>query len=97
MNVVEVKSKGRVTIPADLRRRMGLREGDVMEATLVEDGILLRRGDAEERAAAVARLQSIFARVTPLPEDAGRSEEEVMEDIIADIKEYRRERRARSK
>lgn len=97
MNVVAVKSKGRVTIPADLRRRMGLREGDVMEATLVEDGILLRRGDAEERAAAVARLRSIFARVTPLPEDSGRSEEEVMEDIIADIKEYRRERRARGK
>lgn len=92
MNVVALKSKGRVTIPADLRKQMGLREGDVMEATLVEDGLLLRRGDG-----AAARIRPIFARAVPPPEDAGRSEEEIMEDIIADIKEYRRERRARDK
>lgn len=94
MNVVAVKSKGRVTIPADLRKRMGLREGDVMEATLVEDGLLLRRGDG---AAAAARIRSIFARADTPPEDAGRAEDEIMEDIVADIKEYRRERRVRDK
>ena len=43
MSVVAVESKGRVTIPAGLRKRMGLREGDVMEAALVADGILRRR------------------------------------------------------
>ena len=48
MNVVAVKSKNRITIPADLRKRMGQCESNVMEATLVQDGILLRHGDAEE-------------------------------------------------
>ena len=37
---MRLNSKGQVTIPADLRRRHNLREGDVVE--VVEDGETLR-------------------------------------------------------
>ena len=44
MPLVTVKPKFQVTIPARLRR--GLREGDLLEATVVGDGILLRPREA---------------------------------------------------
>lgn len=41
------------------------------------------------------KIDEIFARIKPSPEDAGRSEEEIMEDVIKDIAEARKERRDR--
>ncbi len=93
MPLVTVKPKFQVTIPARLHR--GLREGDLLEATVVGDGILLRPREAVDRNAAADRIASILARVDPLLEDADRSEDEIMEDVIADIARARSERRAR--
>ena len=95
MPLVTVKPKFQVTIPAKLRKGIDLREGDLMEATIVGNGILLRPKDVVDRNAAADRTASIIARIEPSPEDAGRSENEIMEDIIADIAEARRERRGR--
>ena len=95
MPLVTVKPKFQVTIPAKLRRGLDLHEGDLMEATVVGDGILLRPKDVVNRNAVADRIASILARIEPPPEDAGRSENEVMEDILADIAEARRERRDR--
>ena len=95
MPLVTVKPKFQVTIPAKLRRGLDLHEGDVMEATIAGDGILLRPKDVVDRNAAAGRIASILARIEPLPEDAGRSENEIMDDIIADIAKARRELRDR--
>ena len=95
MPLVTVKPKLQVTIPAKLRRGLNLREGDLMEAVFVGDGILFRPKDVVDRNAAADRITSILARIEPSLEDAGRSENEVMEHILADIAEARRERRAR--
>ena len=95
MPLVTVKPKFQVTIPAKLRKGIDLHEGDLMEATIVGDGILLRPKDVvDRRNAAADRIASILARIEPSPEDTSRSENEIMEDIIADIAEARRERRA---
>ena len=66
-----------------------------MEATVVDDGILFRPKRVIDRNAAADRVAAILARIEPPPEDAGRSEGEIMEEIIADIAEARRERRNR--
>ena len=95
MPFVTVKPKFQVTIPAKLRRGLDLHEGDLMEATIVGDGILFRPKEVVDRNAAADRIASILARIEPSPEDADRSEDEIMEDIIADIAEARRERRGR--
>ncbi len=42
MNLVTVKSKFQVTIPAKLRKSINLQEGDLMEVIRVDDGILFR-------------------------------------------------------
>lgn len=93
MPLVTVKPKFQVTIPATLRKGLDLHEGDLMEATLVGDGILLRPKDVVDRGASADRIASILARVEPSPDDAGRSEDEIMEEILGDIAEARRARR----
>jgi AbrB family looped-hinge helix DNA binding protein len=92
MPLVTVKSKFQVTLPAKLRQRIDLHEGDLMEATLFEDGILLRPKEVVDRNAAANRIESILQGTKPSSEDAGRSEDEIIEDAIADIDAARKQR-----
>ena len=93
MPLVTVKPKFQVTIPAKLRKGLNLREGDVMEASVVADGILLRPEEMVDRVAGARRVAAVLARLGPPPEDAGCSEDDLMEDIVADIAAAREERR----
>jgi len=95
MSLVTVKPKFQITIPAKLRRGLDLREGDIMEATVVGDGILFRPKEVVDRWAAADRVASNFADARVLEEDFDRLEEEIMEDVLAEIDETRRERRQR--
>ena len=95
MPLVTVKPKFQLTVPAKLRKGLDLHEGDLMEATLVGDGILFRPKKVVDRNEAADRIASLLAQIEPSPEDAGRSEDEVVEEILSDIAEARRARRAR--
>ena len=95
MPFVTVKPKFQVTIPAKLRRGIDLREGDIMEATLVGDGILFRPKEVVDRDAAADRIAARFSAAPTAPEDLARSEDEIMRDSIAEISTSRRERRLR--
>ena len=66
-----------------------------MEATVFGDGILLRPKQVVDREAAAGRIGAALATTQPSTGDAGRSEDEVMDDSIADIASSRRERRSR--
>ena len=66
-----------------------------MEVTVVGDGILLRPMGVADRNSAADRIAAKFAAMEISSEDAGRSEDEIMEDTIADIAASRRERRNR--
>lgn len=92
MPFVTVKPKFQVTIPAKLRRGIDLREGDIMEATLVGDGILFKPKELVDRDAAADRIAARFAAARPSSDDLGRSEHEIMRDTIAEIVGSRRER-----
>ncbi|MDE0045247.1 MAG: AbrB/MazE/SpoVT family DNA-binding domain-containing protein [bacterium] len=95
MPLVTVKSKFQVTIPAGLRKDIDLREGDLMEATLVGDGILLRPKDVVDRITAANRIAARLAAARPSPRDRGLTEDEIMKDTVEEISASRRERRAR--
>ena len=95
MAFVTVKPKFQVTIPAKLRRGIDLREGDLMEATLVSDGILLKPKEVVDRVAAADRIAAKFAAAQPSSMDLERSEDAIMSDTIKDITRSRRERRSR--
>ena len=66
MAFVTVKPKFQVTIPAKLRKDIDLREGDIMEATLVGDGILFRPKEVVDRNAAANRIAAKFAEDSAL-------------------------------
>ena len=93
MSLVTVKPKFQVTIPVKLRDRIDLHEGDLMEATIVDGAILLQPKDVVDRNAAADRIDTILRQTKPSPEDVGRSEDEIMEDTVADIAESRKQRR----
>ena len=92
MPFVTVKPKFQVTIPAKLRRGIDLREGDIMEATLVGDGILFRPKEVVDRDATADRIAAKLAAAQPSSRDLGRSEDEIMRDSITEIANLRRER-----
>lgn len=96
MPLVTVKPKFQVTIPAKLRRGIDLREGDIMEATLVGDGILFRPKEVVDRDAAADRIAAKLAETQPSSKDLGRSEDEIMRDTITEIATSRRERSYRA-
>ena len=54
-----VGPKGRIVIPVEFRRRLGLEEGSQLVAMVEGDGVLLLPRDAVK-----ARLRGMFARVT---------------------------------
>lgn len=95
MNLVKVKPKFQVTIPADLRKGTDLQEGDLMEAVRIDEGILLKFKLVVDRNTIADRIASTLAEVSVPPEDKNRSEDEVMEDTIAEISASRRVRRER--
>ncbi len=95
MSIVTVKPKFQVTIPAKLRKEIDLQEGDILEATLVGNGILLKPKEVVDRVTTGNRIAGKLAATRPSPEDSGRSEDEIMEDIIENIAQSRRERRSR--
>ena len=71
-SVVEVGPKGRVVIPAAIRRRLGLGEGSELVALVEGEAVVL-----VPRAAIKSRLRSIFAGV----------EVSMREELIAERRE----------
>jgi AbrB family looped-hinge helix DNA binding protein len=55
-NVLSVGPKGRVVIPVEIRRRLGLEEGSQLVAMVEGDGVLLL-----PRGAVKGRLRGLFA------------------------------------
>ena len=58
-NLLSVGPKGRVVIPVDIRRRLGIEEGSQLVALVEGDGVLLL-----PRQAIKERLRGLFAGVT---------------------------------
>jgi AbrB family looped-hinge helix DNA binding protein len=97
MSAVTVDDEFRVAIPAGLRDRLGLRAGDRLEAVVVGDELLVSRKAAVDRAAAAARLRAAFARNPVASGDEGKSEEQVLAEVDAEIAAIRAERRQRQR
>lgn len=95
MPLVTVKEKFQVTIPTKVRDQIAVHVGDVLEATVQEGAIVLRPKAVIDRAALADHLQALLARTPAAPGDAGKSEQQVLDEIIAEIDAARTERRRR--
>jgi AbrB family looped-hinge helix DNA binding protein len=97
MPLVTVKDKFQVTIPAKLRERVPLRVGDLLEATVQGDGILLRPKAVVGRAAVAEEMAALLRSAPVAPEDAGKPEEVILEETITDVAAARAWRRGRKR
>jgi AbrB family looped-hinge helix DNA binding protein len=68
---VKVGPKGRVVVPAPIRRELGIEEGTVLVARVEGGGVVL-----EPPLAAVRRLQALFAHI---PRDVSLVDELIVE------------------
>jgi AbrB family looped-hinge helix DNA binding protein len=97
MPLVTVKSKFQVTLPSKLRETVAIHEGDLLEATVVGDGILLRPKAVVDRAAVAGELAAVLDGAAPAPADRGRSESEILRSSVADVAQTRAARKRPSK
>ena len=90
MAVVKVGRAGRITLPAEVRRRLNVAEGDDLAAEVVDDGVLLRPMPAAGGGRAWARLFDSAAGVRDLAPKPGQSPREEEEEIAEAVKAFRR-------
>lgn len=93
MSLVRVKQRAQITLPAEARKALRVKEGDYLEAEVVENGVLLRPVAVIDRAEADRQLGEILSQVKlvgPAPSD-----DELMETVDDMIHEMRRENHAK--
>ncbi len=93
MSLVKVRRAAQITLPTDIRKALRVKDGDYLEAELVENGVLLRPVTVVDRAEAWDRLERVLGKVRyvgPGPEPA---EDEVMDLAVRTLEETRRDRR----
>ncbi len=76
-----VTRKGQVTLPAEIRHKLGLKQGDTIAFRLVDDQVLLRRSENVADA-----TQGIFKQYVDRPRTAeelrAAAEEAIAEDVL---------------
>jgi antitoxin PrlF len=83
MEIAKITSKGQVTIPIDIRRKLGVKEGDKILFVEEEGKIYILNASME----ALRKAQATFAG------EAQRVGLKDTNDVVAMIKELRRERK----
>ena len=88
--LVKVKEKFQVTIPTELRQALHLTVGDLLEATIENETIVLKPKAVVDRRQAwngvIEVLDRVHAKLPPSTQDPKAEEEE----ITREIKEYRK-------
>lgn len=103
MTLVKLKQKGQMTLPAELRRALSLKEGDLLEAN-VENGKVVLSPKAlvdRERQAAVERFLTRAAKdagqIEAQLKAEGKTWEDLDEMIVEEVRAVRKERASRKK
>ena len=95
MPLVKVKEKFQITLPAELREVLHLAVGDLLEATVQDNVIVLKPKIVVDRAQAWAKIEHAMASVTDRTPNPQQSPQEQEEEIAEIIKEYRQEKYAK--
>jgi AbrB family looped-hinge helix DNA binding protein len=88
-STLQIRSKGTVTIPIELRRKYGLDEGDVITLIDLEDGSFLL-------IPSVTQVDRLGDRVAKAMAEAGVSEDELLAALDEERERFYRERYVQS-
>ena len=89
MALVRVKGKYQVTIPKEVRRKLGLRVGDYLEVEVQGSAIVLKPKALVDKDEAFERLRSVLKMLRE--KRAALSEEEVEREVLEAIRAVRTE------
>ena len=91
MPLVRVKEKFQVTIPTELREALHLTVGDILEATVEADTIVLKPKAVVDRREAWNGVIEVMERVHAKQRPSTKDPKEEEEEIAREIKEYRKQ------
>ena len=88
MPLVKVIRHGQITLPADFREELDIKEGDYLEADMEGKTIVLRPKVFMDRADAVKALHKMMAEVHERTKDLDPNEiDEVIEQAIKEVRQ----------
>lgn len=95
MPLIKVIRHGQVTLPAEFRQTLAIRDGDYLEAQLQQDQIVLKPTVVLDRAQAIKKLQQLMNRVGKRHEHI--PEAKVEQDVLEAIQTVRQQDYAKKK
>lgn len=93
MALMRVRRMAQLTLPAEVRRALNVKEGDYLEAKVVKDGVLLKPVAVVARERAWQRIVHAVSQVKDLQPDPNEDVIAEEERIAEMVKEYRRQKR----
>jgi AbrB family looped-hinge helix DNA binding protein len=90
MALVRLLRGGQVTLPAELRQKLQVKEGDYLEAQVVENGMLLKPVafvSREQAWKAIREAQQSVRYIGPKPRPSPEGEEEQIYEIMREFRE----------
>ena len=97
MPLVKVKEKFQITLPAELREALHLAVGDLLEATIQDNVIVLKPKVVVDREQAWEKIEHAMASVedrAPNPQQSPQEQEEEIAEMIKDYRQDHAKRRA---
>lgn len=89
MALVKVLRAGQVTLPANVRAQLRVKQGDYLEAEVVEGGLLLKPVSMVEREKAWQRIreaQRSVRYIGPEPRPSPEDEEQMIFDLVQEAR-----------
>ncbi|HJU20215.1 MAG TPA: hypothetical protein VJ770_27490 [Stellaceae bacterium] len=86
----------RIPLSDEIRDKLGVQDGDELEAHVFPGSVVFRAASAEARERAWQRIFAITDQVRPTEQQAIKPIAQVEEEIVEYVKETRRSHRARS-
>jgi AbrB family looped-hinge helix DNA binding protein len=97
MSLMRVRAAAQLTLPADVRKALKIKEGDYLEAEIVDEGVLLKPVSVvardRRRQQAWKRIEKVTSRVKDLKPGVHKSIKDEEEWIAEQVVKSRRQRR----
>jgi AbrB family looped-hinge helix DNA binding protein len=89
MALMRVRRMAQLTLPAEVRRALNIKEGDYLEAEIVKDGVLLKPVAMVERERAWQGIVHAVSQVRDIEAKPGEDNQVEEETIAGMVKEQR--------
>ena len=90
LSLVKVKEKFQITLPAEIREKLDLAVGDILEATITGETIMLKPKAVVDRDQARHRLIEVMDRVHAKLPSSTQDPTEEEQEIAREIKAFRK-------